>query len=355
MTRAASSSSNLQPGDRHYRAFVGPPEGYDTMAALQFNLLTTLGLREHHRLLDIGCGSLRGGRLFIPYLLPGGYCGLEPEEWLVREGIEHEIGNDLLRIKQPVLKHHADFNLSVFGGKFDFILAQSIFSHASARQIIACLHQVRDALEPWGIMAATFVVGDEDYTGEVWAYPHCVRYTEARMKQMANGAGLGLRLIDWPHPSQVWVLLCPEGREQFLLEPRNALIKLDRSTLAVAQYAEDCAGWGYLDDVQVDGTRIFVRGWTRNPETHLPVKDVLIIDQDKRIVDCTVAWAPRRDVAEFFKSPSLEHCGFIHVFPKSELQSGPNRLSAYAYLPNSRRAVRLQCNPAVDGIVIHRD
>ena len=33
----------LKPGDPHYRAYVGPPEDYDLIAAMTFNLLTTLG------------------------------------------------------------------------------------------------------------------------------------------------------------------------------------------------------------------------------------------------------------------------------------------------------------------------
>ena len=37
-----------KPGDAHYRAYVGPPEDYDLIAAMAFNLLTTLGLRQHH-------------------------------------------------------------------------------------------------------------------------------------------------------------------------------------------------------------------------------------------------------------------------------------------------------------------
>ena len=44
-------------GSHHYRAFVGPPQKYDLVAANQFNLLTSLGLREYHYFLDIGCGN----------------------------------------------------------------------------------------------------------------------------------------------------------------------------------------------------------------------------------------------------------------------------------------------------------
>ena len=91
----------LKPGDPQYRAYVGPPEDYDLVAAMAFNLLTTLGLRQHHSLLDIGCGSLRIGRLLIPYLNRGKYFGVEPNEWLVDEGIRRELGETLVQIKRP--------------------------------------------------------------------------------------------------------------------------------------------------------------------------------------------------------------------------------------------------------------
>jgi hypothetical protein len=91
----------LKPGDAHYRAYVGPPEDYDLIAAMAFNLVTTLGLRQHHSLLDLGCGSLRIRRLLIPYLNRGKYFGVEPNEWLVEEGIKREIGEALLEIKRP--------------------------------------------------------------------------------------------------------------------------------------------------------------------------------------------------------------------------------------------------------------
>jgi hypothetical protein len=71
-------AKTLASGSQHHMAYVGPPTQYDAMAATQFRLLTTLGLREHHRLLDFGGGSLRAGRLLIPYLQPGNYYGIEP-------------------------------------------------------------------------------------------------------------------------------------------------------------------------------------------------------------------------------------------------------------------------------------
>src|SRR5689334_7701637 len=101
MSSDAERGRDRRPSDPHYRAYVGPPSDYDLIGGLQFTLLFQAGLREHHRLLDIGCGSLRGGRLFIPYLLPGRYTGVEPNEWLVRDGIASELGEAILEIKRP--------------------------------------------------------------------------------------------------------------------------------------------------------------------------------------------------------------------------------------------------------------
>ncbi len=140
----------LKPGDPHYRAYVGPPEDYDLIAAMTFNLLTTLGLRQHHSLLDVGCGSLRIGRLLIPYLNQGKYFGVEPNEWLVEEGIKRELGEALVQIKRPTF-FFSDSPEVVVQAKvsFDFALAQSIFSHCGLDLIGGWLSAVSRSLESW--------------------------------------------------------------------------------------------------------------------------------------------------------------------------------------------------------------
>jgi SAM-dependent methyltransferase len=193
---------------KDYRTHVGPPERYDLMGAIQFNLLTGLALREDHYLLDIGCGSLRAGRLFIPYLLPGHYFGIEPEEWAVQEGIRNELGEDAIRIKRPTFSYDSNFTLSVFGQTFDFIMAQSIFSHAYQSQIQRCLAEAKAVLKPTGVFIATYLAGSENYTGDEWVYPGCVKYTPDFMIELAQEAGLACQPFDWYHPGdQTWLLL----------------------------------------------------------------------------------------------------------------------------------------------------
>ncbi|MGZ8498092.1 MAG: class I SAM-dependent methyltransferase [Candidatus Binatia bacterium] len=199
---------SLPIGAHHYRAYVGPPEKYDLVGAMQFNLLTHLGLREFHYLLDIGCGSLRAGRLFIPYLLSGHYYGIEPQSWLVEEGLNKELGREILQLKRPVFSHDSDFNCLHFNQQFDFVVAQSIFSHAAPAQIHQCLGEVAQSLQPTGLLAATFVAGEVDYQGDGWVYPECVTYTLKQMKQFASAHNLVAETIDWPHPNgQTWLLI----------------------------------------------------------------------------------------------------------------------------------------------------
>jgi hypothetical protein len=202
------SADHPAPGSHHYRAFIGPAQNYDLVAAMQFNLLTHLGLREQHTLLDIGCGSLRAGKLTIPYLLPGHYYGIEPEQWLLDEGIANEIGASQVELKRPTLINDRNFTLSAFKRSFDYLLAQSIFSHTSEAQIVRCLSEARQVMTPTSIFAATYVAGDSNYAGTAWVYPECVTYTPSHMSALAASQGLVCHPIRWTHPNgQSWVAI----------------------------------------------------------------------------------------------------------------------------------------------------
>jgi SAM-dependent methyltransferase len=197
----------LKPGDSHYRAYVGPPEDYDLIAAMTFNLLTTLGLRQQHSLLDVGCGSLRIGRLLIPYLNRGKYFGIEPNEWLVEEGIKRELGSTLLQIKRPrFFFSDSPEVITQAGVPFDFAVAQSIFSHCGLDLIKSWLSAISRSLADDGAFVATFLPGKEDSSTRGWIYPECVNYRPATMRQAAADAGLRFELLDWRHPRQIWAL-----------------------------------------------------------------------------------------------------------------------------------------------------
>ena len=186
---------------------MGWPDGWDILSAMQFRCLTFLGLGEYHYLLDIGCGSLRTGRLLIPYLLPGHYFGIEPEKWLIKEGIKNECGKDLIKIKKPTFSYNSDFTCTQFGQMFDFVLAHSILTHAPQSQIRRCISEVKKCMKPTSIFVATFLKGDNDYLGSEWSYPACIEYTLETMGKMVGEFGLRCNPVDWYHRNQTLILI----------------------------------------------------------------------------------------------------------------------------------------------------
>jgi SAM-dependent methyltransferase len=188
--------------DRHHLHYVGPPDEYDLRGSSQFSLLCALGLRRHHRLLDIGCGSLRAGRLFIPYLAAGGYTGLEPNRWLV-EGAIDELGPELLKLQQAEFAYNDNFEVSGLGS-FDFVLAQSIASHTGPEMTLRLLASVQEALSPTGVAAVTFVHGGRDTALEGWFYPDVTPYQRTTISRWIQEAGLAGVPLRWFHPRQTW-------------------------------------------------------------------------------------------------------------------------------------------------------
>ena len=202
---------HLVPGDRHYRAYVGPPADYDVVAAMCFNLLTVLGMRDIHRVLDVGCGSLRVGRLLIPFLNSGNYVGVEPNKWLVDDGVEREIGEDQIGIKRPTFSLQTDMRDFQQPLDCQFALAQSIFSHCGQDLLRSWLEQLQFHLAQDGALAATFILGDEDTVEEGWVYPGCVTYRPQSINTLCTEIGLHIDWLDWYHPRQSWALISAEG------------------------------------------------------------------------------------------------------------------------------------------------
>ena len=230
-----AGAKTLLPGAEHYTAYVGPPAQYDAMAATQFRLLTTLGLREHHRLLDFGCGSLRAGRLLIPYLLPGHYYGIEPNTWLVDDAISREIGEDQIRLKQPVFRANADFSADGFGVAFDYILAQSIFSHAGRDVVAQALGGFHRNLAAGGIVLATFVIAEaSEYAGHGWVYPQVVAYQAETIARLIREAGMVGMPLPWYHPRQQWYAMADAAEA---LPPQSKLAHLSGAVLRDPEFA----------------------------------------------------------------------------------------------------------------------
>lgn len=204
----------LKPGADHYRAYIGPPGDYDLVAAMTFGLLVSLGCRQQHKVLDVGCGSLRVGRLLIPYLNSQGYTGIEPNEWLVRDGIAREVGADQVGIKEPRF-HYADNAHELIGEacRYDYVVAQSIFSHCGADLLEMWVAEFSSLLSSGGTAVVTYLEDTKDSDESGWIYPGCVKFTRRTLEDIARRHGLAFVSLDWRHPRQQWALLATPGFE----------------------------------------------------------------------------------------------------------------------------------------------
>lgn len=213
---SAGEADQLPAGAEHYRPYVGPSDRYDFMSASQFTLLFTLGLREHHSVLDFGCGSLRLGRLLIPFLQPQSYFGIDPNRWLVEDGIKAHVGHELIGIKLPSFSFTADFACDVFGRKFDYIVAQSILTHTGPDLAARLLAGVSETLAAGGKFIFSICEAEDFFESpseQGWVYPHCLNYGRLQMRLMCRRAGLHCRRLPWYHPGAAWYVAAHEAAD----------------------------------------------------------------------------------------------------------------------------------------------
>ena len=195
-----SDKSAIERRDKKlYKEYVGG--FYDVESASQFTMLLALGLREGHKVLDLGAGCFRLGRLLIPFLEKGNYYCIEPEKWLIDEAIKNEIGEEILKIRDIHISTDNDFNLDTFGVKFDYIMAHSIFTHAALCQIEKCMMKTAEVLNDNGIFVGTFIQSPDEkyYNGEKWIYPGVAQYPTDMLAQIANNYNLVFGTAEKPH------------------------------------------------------------------------------------------------------------------------------------------------------------
>lgn len=168
-----SPGTRQQPKKKPWRDAVGGM--WDEIGSLQLEFIISRGLLPHHFLLDVGCGSLRGGIHFISYLEDGHYFGIEAQQWLLDAATQFELPQAGLAERQINLLCRDDFLVSKFGVEFDFAIAQSLFTHLPWNSILRCLQNVHGVLRPGGQFYATFF---EDQDG---------RHQISRLRHLPTG------------------------------------------------------------------------------------------------------------------------------------------------------------------------
>lgn len=138
-----------------HRSFIGGH--WETHGQHQVDFLIANGLKPEHTFLDIGCGCFRAGRPLVDYLAPNHYFGIDANLGLMEAGYDFEL-TDEQRAKLPIENLRAnDRFMSEFGStKFDFAIAQSVFTHVSLNHIRLCLDRLGRSMKPGGKFYATF-------------------------------------------------------------------------------------------------------------------------------------------------------------------------------------------------------
>jgi SAM-dependent methyltransferase len=110
---------------------------WDEIGALQYDFLKRVGLEPTHRMLDIGCGTLRGGRHFIRYLDVSNYTGIDISPACIVAANELLV-DEQLSDKKPRLILVTSKNITfseLEGNSYDYIFAQSVLTHLPASLI----------------------------------------------------------------------------------------------------------------------------------------------------------------------------------------------------------------------------
>lgn len=72
-------------------------------------------------------------------------------------------------------------------------------------------------MKPNSVFAASFIEGEDNYTGDEWVYPEGITYSLEHIKDMIQGQGLSCRQIAWPHPNlQKWLGIVQQGKEELI-------------------------------------------------------------------------------------------------------------------------------------------
>jgi SAM-dependent methyltransferase len=173
---------------------------WEEVGQMQIDFLSGEGLAEQHRMLDIGCGTLRGGRHFIRHLDPEGYTGVDISEGVIEAGKQLLVDEGLVEKRPRLLANTAgDLRFAMFTDEtFDFLLAQSVFTHLKEEHIEECFQNIGRVMGGDSRFYFTFYSGEAAPRSGPKSFQFPFSFFEKVAKE--NGFELTERSQDYPHP-----------------------------------------------------------------------------------------------------------------------------------------------------------
>jgi cyclopropane fatty-acyl-phospholipid synthase-like methyltransferase len=181
---------------------------WEEIGPLQLEFMQQRGLEARHKLLDVGCGAMRGGLHFVRYLDTGNYHGIDIEPSVIKAG-RWELRQERLMRKKPNFVVSDRFEVGRFGTTFHYAVAVSLFTHLNMNEIARCLTEVGRVLEPDGEFYATFFEAPSPVYLESLSFGPWLtsfdrdpyHYSFQEMAWLAGNCGLEAELIgEWGHP-----------------------------------------------------------------------------------------------------------------------------------------------------------
>src|ERR1700744_4177150 len=193
---------------KRHRTFVGG--FWDEIGRLQLDFMISRGLTPGSKLLDVGCGALRGGVHFVRHLDDGNYYGIDINKSLLKAG-NQELRESGLGERQVQLHRTDDFDATGFGVRFDFGIAVSLITHLHANQIIYCFMQMQRVMHEQSAFYFSFFEVPELPIPDAYSQPrgeiitHFMsdpfHYTRDQIEYCSRSAGLVPCYVgDWEHP-----------------------------------------------------------------------------------------------------------------------------------------------------------
>lgn len=152
---------------------VGPPKLWKMKQEFQINFLKSKGLSKEHNLLDIGCGTLRGGIPLIDYLDNGNYTGIDIRSEAIKEAFK-ELKEEGLENKNPIVKQFDSFQELKLENQYIYMFAFSVLIHMEDSICKSCIQFASENLKEDGVFFANVNYGERK-DGNWQGYPIAFR------------------------------------------------------------------------------------------------------------------------------------------------------------------------------------
>ena len=185
-----------------------PDWGLNLDRKFQIDYLVSKGLKPEMRLLDYGCGAISAGRYFIEYLNRDNYTGVDISSGVLEEARSRVERFDLAEKRPRLQLVDEGFEEFVRGDQWDFVWAQSVFTHTPPDDIEKCVKLLKGSLDSGGVFFASFGEsenGIEHKDFKDWYFP------KSYFIQLGKKLGVKIEFMDdWVHPGD------PVGRDRLV-------------------------------------------------------------------------------------------------------------------------------------------